>query len=71
MIKDGQTIRPNMRREFITEEELKSMLRQQGVEDISEVKKAYMEGDGQISVITKEKEKRCPKAPRQKTGQAG
>ena len=41
----------NMRREFITREELQEKLREQGIEDISEVKVAYLEGDGQISVI--------------------
>lgn len=56
----------NMRREFITREELQEKLREQGIEDISEVKVAYLEGDGQISVIRnsgsaqKKREKRTP-----------
>jgi uncharacterized membrane protein YcaP (DUF421 family) len=41
----------NMRREFITEEELQEKLREQGIERLSDVKVAYLEGDGQISVI--------------------
>lgn len=41
----------NMRREFITMEELREKLREQGVEHLAEVKAAYLEGDGQISVI--------------------
>lgn len=41
----------NMRREFISIEELKEKLREQGIEDLKEVKRAYLEGDGQISVI--------------------
>lgn len=55
-----------MRREFITREELQEKLREQGIEDLSEVKVAYLEGDGQISVIRnseskqKKREKRTP-----------
>jgi uncharacterized membrane protein YcaP (DUF421 family) len=54
LVKEGNMLRQNMRRELITEEELLSMLRQQGVEDLSIVKKAFMEGDGTISIINKE-----------------
>jgi uncharacterized membrane protein YcaP (DUF421 family) len=52
LVKNGQLLRRNMRRELITEDELLSKLRQQGVDDLSEVKEAFMEGDGQISVVT-------------------
>ena len=40
------------------------MLRAQGVEEIEEVKKAYMEGDGTISVITDDKRRHA--APEKK-----
>jgi len=52
LVDAGQMMRKNMRHEMITEEELMSQLRQQGVEKVEEVKKAYIEGDGRISVIT-------------------
>ncbi len=51
LIKDGGIITRNLRREFITEDELWSKLREQGVESLAQVKAAYMESDGQISVI--------------------
>lgn len=51
LIKDGQMIFRNMRQEMITTDELNSQLRQQGVEHCSEVKRAYIEGDGRISII--------------------
>jgi uncharacterized membrane protein YcaP (DUF421 family) len=54
LIRNGRIQRRNLRREMITEEELKGQLRQQGVESVEEVKQSYMEGDGQISVVTKE-----------------
>ncbi len=51
LVKDGRILRRNMRRELITEGELMSQLREQGVEDITAVKSAHMESDGRISVI--------------------
>ncbi|MHB9155623.1 MAG: DUF421 domain-containing protein [Endomicrobiales bacterium] len=54
LVKDGQMLRRNMRRELITEGELMSQLREQGIETISEVREAYMEGDGHISIVPKE-----------------
>lgn len=54
LVEEGQILWQNMRRELITEGELMSRLRQQGIDELSEVKEAHMEGDGQISVITYE-----------------
>ena len=51
LIKRGALQRRNLRREFITLEELHEKLREQGIERVSDVKAAYLEGDGQISVI--------------------
>ena len=47
----GVPQRRNMRREFITMDELNEKLREQGIERLADVKAAYLEGDGQISVI--------------------
>jgi uncharacterized membrane protein YcaP (DUF421 family) len=46
-------IKRNMRKEFITNDELSSELRQQGIEDVRDVKAAWLEGNGEISVIKK------------------
>jgi uncharacterized membrane protein YcaP (DUF421 family) len=54
LIKHGRLVRRNMERELITEGELKSALRKAGVAELKQVKAAYMEGDGQISVIPAE-----------------
>ncbi|HEX8200236.1 MAG TPA: YetF domain-containing protein [Isosphaeraceae bacterium] len=51
LVKNGRMIRRNMRMELITEDELLSMLRQQGIESIEKVKTVCMEGDGHISVV--------------------
>lgn len=42
-----------MRREFLTEEELMSYLRQQGIDDVKDVKSAHVEGEGKITVVNK------------------
>lgn len=55
LVRNGVLMRRNMRREFLTEEELMSQLRQQGVSDVTEVKEAFMEGDGNISVLQKKR----------------
>ena len=57
LIKNGRVQRRNLEREMITEEELVEQLREQGVESIGEVKESFMEGDGHISVITRESKK--------------
>jgi uncharacterized membrane protein YcaP (DUF421 family) len=54
LVREGRMLRQNMRRELITEDELMSQLREQGVDDLAKVKIAYMEGDGRISVISRD-----------------
>lgn len=51
LVKNGRILHGNMERESITESELMSQLRLQGVSDIAIVKEAYIEGDGRLSVI--------------------
>lgn len=52
LIKHGRLLRQNMRKELITEGELMTQLREQGIDDITRVKAAHIEGDGYISVVT-------------------
>jgi uncharacterized membrane protein YcaP (DUF421 family) len=54
LIEDGELNYRNMRRELISKDELMTQLRLQGIEDISEVRLAQMEGDGRISVVSYE-----------------
>jgi len=51
LIEDGRLLRQNMRREFVTEEELMAQIRENGCEDCQEIKAAYIEADGRISII--------------------
>jgi uncharacterized membrane protein YcaP (DUF421 family) len=54
LIDNGRLLRRNMRQEFVSEEELMAQLREKGLEDCSEVKAAYMEADGRISIIRRD-----------------
>jgi uncharacterized membrane protein YcaP (DUF421 family) len=51
LIREGRIVPQNLRKEMITEEELKSQLREQSVEDFEEIKLATLEGDGRLSVL--------------------
>jgi uncharacterized membrane protein YcaP (DUF421 family) len=51
LVKNGQLLRRNMRKELITEEDLMMQLREQGISEISKVKEAHIESDGHISVV--------------------
>jgi len=51
LIDRGRFVRRNMRRELVTEEELLAVLRKEGLEDVAAVRCAFMEADGEISVI--------------------
>jgi uncharacterized membrane protein YcaP (DUF421 family) len=51
LVKNGKLVRENLRSEMMNEKEVMAALRLQGVADMSEVKLALMEVDGQVSVI--------------------
>jgi uncharacterized membrane protein YcaP (DUF421 family) len=51
LVRDGRLLRRNMRLELITRDELMSLLREHGVEDLARVKQACLEGDGRLSIV--------------------
>ena len=57
LIKEGRLLRRNMRHELITEDELLSHLREEGVDDWEKVKEAFIESDGHISVVPYEQKR--------------
>ena len=57
VVKDGQLVRKNMRAELITREEIFSLLRSQEVYDLGDVEAAYLEGNGQLSVRTRDSQR--------------
>jgi uncharacterized membrane protein YcaP (DUF421 family) len=51
LVIDGRIVRRTLIEELMTEEELMTQLRLNGVEDLPDVKAAYLEGNGEVSVI--------------------
>jgi len=54
LVKDGQLLRANLRKELLTEDDVMAELRQQGLEDLSQVKASFLEFDGRMSIIPRE-----------------
>jgi uncharacterized membrane protein YcaP (DUF421 family) len=51
LVEKGKRNPSNMRKQFVTEAQLRSILRQHGIRDLSSVEGAFVEGNGQVSVI--------------------
>jgi uncharacterized membrane protein YcaP (DUF421 family) len=58
LVKNGQIQYDNLRRQFMTEAELMSKLREHGVAKLAEIQRAYLEGSGTITVIRHERPSR-------------
>lgn len=56
LVVNGRVQGQNLSREFITREELEAKLREQGISDLAQVRVAYLEGDGHVSVIRRPEE---------------
>ena len=54
MVRDGRMVLSGLRREHLSRGELMEQLRLQGVADLREVKRAYLESNGEFSVIRNE-----------------
>lgn len=57
LVDNGKMNLRNMRKEFITENELRSQLRQNGISDVAEVKRACLEANGELSVVKRDTKK--------------
>lgn len=51
LVSRGRILYRNMRKEYITKDDLYAKLREHGIEDVAKVKAAYMEADGDVTVI--------------------
>jgi uncharacterized membrane protein YcaP (DUF421 family) len=51
LVHHGQMHRGNLRRELLSPEDLMGKLREKGVDDLAQVKRAVMESNGEVSVI--------------------
>jgi uncharacterized membrane protein YcaP (DUF421 family) len=51
MVRNGRMLRRNMKQEMITEDELIGQLREQGIDEIGDVRECRLESNGEFSVI--------------------
>jgi uncharacterized membrane protein YcaP (DUF421 family) len=68
LVRDGVRQRRNMKRELIADEELDEMLREHEIADVSEVARAFLEPDGQLTVFRKKERKGGSPAERKSRG---
>jgi uncharacterized membrane protein YcaP (DUF421 family) len=63
LVKNGKWVRANLRKEWITTDEVLSKLREQGIDGISGVTAAYLESNGELGVIRADRSPE-PQAPK-------
>jgi uncharacterized membrane protein YcaP (DUF421 family) len=68
LVRNGKMLQKNMDSELVTEDELLGQLRQQGIDDISNVRKCFLESNGEFSVLTTDDQQDA--RTRKKTGGA-
>lgn len=51
LVRHGRILTANLKREMVTVDELKSQLRENGIEQLHDVKHAFLEPDGRLSII--------------------
>ena len=54
VIRDGRVLKENLRKEMLRMDDLSSLLRAKGIESPAEVRRGYLESDGELSVIRNE-----------------
>jgi uncharacterized membrane protein YcaP (DUF421 family) len=54
LVEDGRVLARNLRRELITEDELMTQLRKEGVRDVGCIREACLEADGSVSVVRRD-----------------
>lgn len=53
LVENGKLLRKNMRKEFVTLEEIQAKLRENDIATLTQVERMTMESDGEISVLKK------------------
>lgn len=66
IIRNGRWMRQNLRRHWITTEEVHSKLRERGIDDIHQIRLATLEPDGEIGVLKIDQSEVDPPAERRK-----
>jgi uncharacterized membrane protein YcaP (DUF421 family) len=55
LVEDGRLNWRHMRREMLTKDDVLEQLREQGIDDVSEVRRCFLETDGHMSVVKYDK----------------
>lgn len=55
VVENGRVLPAGLRHELLTRDDLMAQLREQGIDDVLLVQRAYVESNGALSVITKDK----------------
>jgi len=63
LVRDGRIVHRNLRREFMSVDDLLGKLREHGVDDVRHVRAAQLESDGEMSVIRRSQRKRDSAQP--------
>jgi len=72
LVEEGKIQWRNLRKELMTRDDLLEQLREQGVEDVSQVERCFLEPDGRLSLVKRDKGKGDEPPPRHdKTQPAG
>jgi uncharacterized membrane protein YcaP (DUF421 family) len=54
VVKDGQVVHAGLRRELLTRDDLLAQLREQGIDDLGQVRLACVEANGTLSVLLRD-----------------
>ena len=54
LVKDGQLLRANLRKELLTEDDVMAEVRQQGIDDLRAVEAVFLEFDGRMSIVQRD-----------------
>lgn len=54
LVINGKLLRQNMKKEWITREELESKLREAGIDDVRQVERAVLESSGELGIIRRD-----------------
>ena len=57
LVEEGKIQWRNLRKELMTRDDLLEQLREQGVEDVSQVERCFLEPDGRLSLVRRDKGK--------------
>jgi uncharacterized membrane protein YcaP (DUF421 family) len=68
LIKEGVVLRRNLKSELLTLEDLMEQLREQGIAEVKQVERCYLEADGHLSVLKRDQQEQQQSRKKQTAG---